>query len=149
MRKALLAIILTLSLALHAGDYTPRDLVWNTQSLNSSESMPCGGHNIGMNIWVEDGDILMYVSQSGWFDENNTLLKAGRWRLHLDNNPLGSDDFQQTLHLDLGHVTISGGGAEVTIWADVFHPIVFLDIHTRQKTQATLSYESWRYKTVQ
>jgi len=146
MRKALLAIILTLSLALHAGDYTPRDLVWNTQSLNSSESMPCGGHNIGMNIWVEDGDILMYVSQSGWFDENNTLLKAGRWRLHLDNNPLGSDDFQQTLHLDLGHVTISGGGAEVTIWADVFHPIIFFDIHTRQKTQATLSYESWRYK---
>ena len=146
MRKALLAIILTLSLALHAGDYTPRDLVWNTQSLNSSESMPCGGHNIGMNIWVEDGDILMYVSQSGWFDENNTLLKAGRWRLHLDNNPLGSDDFQQTLHLDLGHVTISGGGAEVTIWVDVFHPIIFFDIHTRQKTQATLSYESWRYK---
>ena len=146
MRKALLAIILTLSLALHAGDYTPRDLVWNTQSQNSSESMPCGGHNIGMNIWVEDGDILMYVSQSGWFDENNTLLKAGRWRLHLDNNPLGSDDFQQTLHLDLGHVTISGGGAEVTIWADVFHPIIFFDIHTRQKTQATLSYESWRYK---
>ena len=146
MRKALLAIILTLSLALHAGDYTPRDLVWNTQSQNSSESMPCGGHNIGMNIWVEDGDILMYVSQSGWFDENNTLLKAGRWRLHLDNNPLGSDDFQQTLHLDLGHVTISGGGAEVTIWADVFHPTIFLDIHTRQRTQATLSYESWRYK---
>ncbi len=146
MRKALLAIILTLSLALHAGDYTPRDLVWNTQSQNSSESMPCGGHNIGMNIWVEDGDILMYVSQSGWFDENNTLLKAGRWRLHLDNNPLGSDDFQQTLHLDLGHVTISGGGTEVTIWADVFHPIIFFDIHTRQKTQATLSYESWRYK---
>ncbi len=146
MRKALLAIILTLSLALHAGDYTPRDLVWNTQSQNSSESMPCGGYDIGMNIWVEDGDILMYVSQSGWFDENNTLLKAGRWRLHLDNNPLGSDDFQQTLHLDLGHVTISGGGAEVTIWADVFHPIIFFDIHTRQKTQATLSYESWRYK---
>ena len=147
MNKLLMSFLMSLSVAtVLATDYVPKDYVWTTQSRNSSESMPCGGHDIGMNIWVEDGDILMYASQSGWFDENNTLLKAGRWRLHLDGNPLGSNDFRQTLHLDQGHVTISDGGAEVTIWADVFHPIVFLDIHSRQKTQATLSYESWRYK---
>ena len=148
MKRAarLLILLWWLPMALSAGDYVPSDYVWTTPSRNSSESMPCGGHDIGMNIWVEDGDILMYVSQSGWFDENNTLLKAGRWRLHLDGNPLGDGDFRQTLHLNQGHVTISGGGTEVTIWADVFHPAVYLDINTRQKTQATLSYESWRYK---
>ena len=147
MLKFLLSFLISLSMAsVLAADYVPQDYVWTTQSRNSSESMPCGGHDVGMNIWVEDGDILMYVSQSGWFDENNTLLKAGRWRLHLDGNPLGGTDFRQTLHLDQGHVTISGGGAEVTIWADVFYPMVFMDIHTRQKTNATLSYESWRHK---
>ena len=41
---------------------------------------------MGMNVWVEGGDLLFYISQSGWFDENNTLLKAGRWRLHFDGN---------------------------------------------------------------
>ena len=72
--------ILVLSTA-SAADYKPKDYVWTTQSRNSSESMPCGGFDVGMNVWVEDGDVLFYVSQSGWFDENNTLLKAGRWRI--------------------------------------------------------------------
>ena len=29
------------------------NVIWNTPSHNSSESMPCGGGDIGMNIWVE------------------------------------------------------------------------------------------------
>ena len=147
MTRFLLSFLMLFDMVMaQAADYVPSDYVWTTPSKNSSESMPCGGHDIGMNIWVEDGDILIYVSQSGWFDENNTLLKAGRWRLHLDSNPWGGQDFRQTLHLDHGNVTINGGGAEVTIWADVFYPTVFLDIRSRQKTHATLSYESWRYK---
>ena len=47
------------------------NVIWNTPSRNSSESMPCGGGDIGMNIWVEEGDILFYLSRSGTFDENN------------------------------------------------------------------------------
>ncbi|MBO4822327.1 MAG: hypothetical protein J5548_12805 [Prevotella sp.] len=146
MRKALLAITLTLSLVLHAGDYTPRDLVWTTPSKNSSESMPCGGHDIGMNIWVEDGDLLFYISQSGWFDENNTLLKAGRWRLHFEGDPFGGADFEQRLCLDEGWVGVKGGGVEVSIWADTSSPNVFVDITSRRATATTLSYESWRHR---
>ncbi len=147
MTRFLLSFLMLFDMVMaQAADYVPSDYVWTTPSKNSSESMPCGGHDIGMNIWVEDGDILIYVSQSGWFDENNTLLKAGRWRLHLDSNPWGGQDFRQTLRLDHGNVTINGGGAEVLIWADVFYPTVYLDIRSRQKTHATLSYESWRYK---
>ena len=41
------------------------NVIWNTPSRNSSESMPCGGGDIGMNIWVEEGDILFYLSRSG------------------------------------------------------------------------------------
>ena len=43
------------------------NVIWNTPSRNSSESMPCGGGDIGMNIWVEDGDVMFYVSRSGTF----------------------------------------------------------------------------------
>ena len=28
------------------------NIKWNKQSLNSSESMPCGGGDIGLNVWV-------------------------------------------------------------------------------------------------
>ena len=31
------------------------NIVWNSQSQNSSESMPCGGGDIGLNVWVENG----------------------------------------------------------------------------------------------
>ena len=61
----------------------PEDYEWRTPSKNSSESMPCGGGDIGMNVWVENGDVLFYLSRSGSFDENNTLLKQGRFRIHL------------------------------------------------------------------
>ena len=52
------------------------NVIWNTPSRNSSESMPCGGGDIGMNIWVEDGDVMFYVSRSGTFDENNCQLTS-------------------------------------------------------------------------
>lgn len=142
---ALLATLL-LSAMLHAADYVPQDYTWTSQSKNSSESMPCGGHDIGMNVWVENGDLLWYVSQSGWFDANNTLLKAGRWRLHIDGDPFGGSDFRQTLHLDGGYMEIAGGGLRVTLWTDVHAPCVYLDIQSQKRRSATLSYESWRYQ---
>ena len=37
----------------------PADVVWNSQSRNSSGSMPCGGGDIGMNVWVEDDDVFV------------------------------------------------------------------------------------------
>ena len=132
----------------HAGDYVPQDYVWTSPSKNSSESMPCGGHDVGMNVWVEDGDVMFYVARSGMFDENNTLLKAGRWRLSLASEPFGEDngEFTQTLRLADGAVYIKGGDAEVRLWADVFTSAVYMEINSGSKTDATLSYESWRYK---
>ena len=117
--------------------------------------MPCGGHDIGMNIWVEQttdshgatcSDLLFYVQQSGWFDENNTLLKAGRWRLHIDGNPFGRKDFEQRLCLEEGCVYIKGGGVKVRSWADVYEPVVFVATESQHTRRATLSYESWRYR---
>jgi hypothetical protein len=49
--------------------------------------MPCGGGDIGLNVWVEDGDLLYYISRSGAFDENNQFPKLGRVRLQLEPNP--------------------------------------------------------------
>ena len=127
--------------------------MWTTQSRNSSESMPCGGFDVGMNVWVEDGDVLFYVSQSGWFDENNTLLKAGRWRLHFETTPFNGSDFRQTLSLDEGCIYIEGGGTKLRLWADVEVPMVFVEIHPnspkgqeKNKGGMTLSYENWRYE---
>lgn len=126
--------------------YFPSPLVWTSHSRNSSESMPCGGCDVGLNVWVENGDILIYATRSGWLDENGTLLKAGRWRLHIDGNPLAASDFKQTLSLDNGSITISAADVSVQIWADVETPQFFIDMKNGKKRNATLSYESWRYR---
>ena len=41
-----------------------------------------------MNVWVENDDVLFYLSRSGSFDENNCLLKQGRFRVRLTPNLL-------------------------------------------------------------
>jgi hypothetical protein len=57
------------------------NLEWTTQSKNSSESMPCGGGDIGLNVWVENGELLFYIDRSGNIDENDQQLKSGRVRI--------------------------------------------------------------------
>ena len=146
----LLCCLAVVNTAKAANDYVPQSYTWTTQSKNSSESMPCGGHDVGMNVWVENGDVLIYLSRSGFFDENNTLLKAGRLRLHVtsasgDSPVLNSSDFQQTLSLDEGCIYIKGGNMTLRLWADVKQPVVHLTLNSKAKVNATLSYESWRH----
>ncbi len=120
--------------------------VWHTQSAGSHESMPCGGGDIGLNVWVEGDDILFYIARSGSFDENNTLLKAGRVRLRLTPNPFTSDNFRQVLDINKGCVEIYSGDAKVQIWVDVNKPIVHFEVDASSKIETELFYENWRYK---
>ena len=115
-----------------------------TPSVNSAGSMPVGGGGVGLNVWCDSqGTIRFYVSQSGTFDENNTMLKLGRFELSPFPN-WEEGGFSQTLHLETGEMTLSQGGVTVTIWCDVFKPVVHVEVDTRQKTLSTLSYHSWR-----
>ncbi len=126
------------------------NVVWKTQSKNSSESMPCGGGDIGLNVWVENGKIYLYAARSGSFDENNGLMKAGRLCLTVMPNIFNSKDFSQELHLQQGYVTVRGKKdnveAVIRIWADVFAPVVHLEIKSNRKISVTAAYESWRYQ---
>ena len=123
------------------------NVIWNTPSRNSSESMPCGGGDIGMNIWVEEGDILFYLSRSGTFDENNCQLKQGRFRIRLFPSPFkDAKDFRQELKLKDGYVEVSAGGTQIQLWADVYHPVVHVEITNAQPLRTEVSYENWRYK---
>jgi len=41
------------------------NVVWTTPGANAGESMPVGGHDIGLNVWVEDGEVLLQRSRDG------------------------------------------------------------------------------------
>ncbi len=106
--------------------------------------MPCGGGDIGMNVWVEDGDVLFYLSRSGCFDENNTLLKLGRFRVHL-SKAFALSSFRQQLVLKDGYVQVTDGQKWVQIWADVNKPVVHVEVSIEKElTDVDVTYESWR-----
>src|SRR6476469_2794991 len=96
------------------------NITWSTQSKNAGESMPCGGGDIGLNVWVENGELLFYIARSGTFDENNALLKLGRVRIKLSPNPFEGASFKQELILKEGFVQITGTNktlsAQINIW---------------------------------
>ncbi|MFC4873841.1 DUF5703 domain-containing protein [Negadavirga shengliensis] len=125
--------------------------VWESPSQNASESLPLGGGDIGMNVWVEDGAVYFYFSRSGTFDEHNTLLKLGRVRLELDPNPfINPETFRQELLLRESTVKITGHNegqkAEIEIWADVYQPIIHVEVDSDSPMELTAVYESWRHK---
>lgn len=125
-------------------NYNP---IWKTQSDNSSESMPLGGGDIGLNVWVEKGDLYFYFSRSGTFDEHNTFLKLGRVKVTLEPNPFkDNENFHQELVLKDGYISIKQNNTKIKLWVDVFKPVIHLDLDSKTPLKMKASYESWRYK---
>ena len=142
--EVLLILLLTISISIKAQTISDYDVVWNTQSKNSSESMPLGGGDIGCNVWVENNDIIFYISRSGTFDENNSMLKLGRMRLNLSSNPF-KNSFKQTLKLEQGYIEIAGDNNTLAkLWVEVFKPIIHVEISSRQAFTAKAIFEDWR-----
>jgi len=128
-------------------------VIWTEQSKNASESMPLLGGDIGCNVWVEDGDILMYVQRSGSLSENGEYLKLGRFRFRLNPNPFGEGaSFRQELKLSEGYIEISSTKSErekelntrVKLWIEVHRPIVHVDVESDLDLDVEAFYESWR-----
>ncbi|MFI5158770.1 MAG: DUF5703 domain-containing protein [Sphingobacteriales bacterium] len=152
-RYLLLCLFVTFSYSIVRAQSTELkscDLTWNSQSKNSSESMPCGGGDIGLNVWCENNQIYFYISKSGTFDENNTFLKLGRVRIKLSPNPFSDNNFKQQLFLQDGSVIINSKNGrlstQVKLWVDVYRPVVHIEINSNQPLKAEAAYESWRYQ---
>ena len=104
------------------------NVIWHSPGSDSGASMPVGGGDIGLNVWVEEGDVLFYIARSGTFDENNQLLKLGRVRLSLEPGPfLDCATFRQQLYLRQGYVEVEGfheraGRVSIRIWVETGRP---------------------------
>lgn len=118
-------------------------LRWKEQSRNAGESMPLSGHDVGCNVWVENGELLLYLAQSGAFDEHGGMLKAGRLRLHFSQDVFG-EDFLQELRLGSGDIAVSGRGGSALLWADTGRSAVHLALRFALPTAVRCSYELWR-----
>lgn len=150
--SCVLAVTLVFGVAGYA-DIDPLDsynVVWNSQSKNAGESMPVGGGDVGLNVWVQNNEMLFYIGRSGTFDENNHMLKLGRVRVTLEPNPFSEKGrFRQELKLRQGLIQIRGetaghASAAVKIWVEVFRPVIHVDIDSDSAVQVIAQYEGWR-----
>ncbi len=160
MKRTILATLLAIlgTGAARADDLDWLDaynVAWTTPSANSSESMPVGGHDMGLNVWVEDGELLIYLARAGCYDENGALLKLGRLRVNLDPNPfVGDGFFRQELKLREGCVEIRAGRgdapeATVRVWVEVHRPVAHMEIEADEEVSATATYETWRHEDME
>lgn len=131
------------------------DIVWKSQSKDASESMPLGGGDIACNVWVENGDIMLYAQRSGSFSENGEYLKLGRIRVKLFPNPFTlQNDFSQHLDLKKSNINISsyspsGNKTTVKLWVDMFTHSLHYDIVSDEDIDISVSYENWRTKDIE
>jgi hypothetical protein len=137
-------LLLMYAAALKAQDISAYNVIWNSQSKNSSESMPLGGGDIGCNVWVENNDLIFYIGRSGTFDENGSMLKLGRVRLQLSPNPF-KNTFKQELKLKQGYIEITGDNHTVIkLWVEVFKPVIHVELSSDKKLTAKAIFEDWR-----
>jgi len=138
------------SIQAQTGEISKYNIIWDSQSINSGESMPCGGGDIGLNVWVENGELLFYISRSGTFDENNAFLKLGRVRIKLSPNPFSGSEFRQELVLRDGYVKVDGSDGKLSVrikvWVDIFRPVIHVDINSNKVLRAEAVFENWRYR---
>ncbi len=141
---------LSLDGSVRADSLDTYDVVWTTQSRSAAESMPVGGGDVGLNVWVEHGELLFYIGRSGTFDENNHMLKLGRVRLRLTPSPFAEGArFRQELKLRRGMIEISGEtqqmpGTTIRIWVEVQRPVIHVDVEAQAPVSVEARYESWR-----
>lgn len=120
------------------------NIVWNTQSDNAIGSMPVGGGNIQLNAWCENNEILFYLgSTDSYMDNSQNLGKLGRVRLQVSPNPF-ENQFKQELKLKESEIIFSGdNGFQLTVWTDVFNPVIHMEIKSDIPVEVKAGYETW------
>lgn len=127
----------------------PYNVVWTTPSKDAAGSMPLGNGEVGINLWVENGNMLFLISRSDSLSEVSRLLKVGRVRVALSPNPFGAEgSFRQELRLADGvcEITAGEGARKVTlrVFVDAEHPVVHCLGEAVSPVSVKVTAECWR-----
>lgn len=115
------------------------NVVWDTPSKDSSGSMPIGNGGIGLNVWVEENDdLLFYISKTDAWNENCHLLKLARIWVRLSPNLFKTGNvFRQTLRLRQGEIEISVSKDDdiitIHIWVDANQPVIHVEAEGKKE----------------
>jgi hypothetical protein len=151
-RLILIAILITSGSTIRAqisgkskqADY---NIVWKSESLDATGSMPVGGGKLGLNVWVEKGDLLFYIGSPEAFDEKGNVIKLGRIRIKTNPN-IFVKDFHQELVLNDGHIRFkgemeNGKTANILLWVDAYKPVIHIEFDCAKPVDFVAVFETW------
>ena len=131
------------------------NVAWDVPGPTSSQSMPVGNGDIGLNVWVEtNGDLLFYIGKSdSWNQDVNGdrgLMKVGGVRVSLNPSPLTDGaKFLQTLKLRTGEIEVQEGTSTLRVWVDANHPVIRVEAKHVEPRSMTVSLNNWRPPSTQ
>jgi len=113
------------------------NVMWTSQSADARGSMPIGACNIGLNVWVEKDELLIYFgSPDSWSYRGkgfNTQMQTKLGRLRLRLTPVAwAKEFRQELDLASNSIVLSGKTSDghavkLRVWVDAMQPVVHLE----------------------
>jgi len=125
------------------------NVVWDSPSKDVSGTMPLGNGDIGINVWVQDGDLLFLVGKTDAWEENSINCKLGRIRVKCSPSPfVAGQPFRQELRLAQGEIVITAGaaGSEVVtrLWVDANQPVIRVETRGEKPFSQQVLLETWR-----
>lgn len=143
--KRLFLLCLLAPLLADAGLPASFNVVWESSSKDSLDSMPLSGRRgAGANVWVQDGSIWLYLAHNGAYDEQGRLLKLGCVRITPVEFKLGEPGFRQELDLASGAIVIEQGGFKASLWF-AGETLVFESTSAKPRV-LEVAFGSWRDK---
>ncbi len=154
MKTALLTLAAALSLVpVACAEPLPAldsyNVVWDSPSKDVHGTMPLGNGDITLNVWVQDGDLLLLIGKTDAWDENSINCKLARVRVKMSPNPFApGGPFRQELRLRQGDIIIKAGmpGSEVTtrLWVDANQPVIRIETTADQPVSQQVLLATWR-----
>jgi alpha-L-fucosidase 2 len=136
---------------------------WNTPGPSSSQSMPTGNGDIGLNVWVEpNGDLCFYIGKTDawdaasateenqWIKAGGVLMKLGKVRVSVNPNPLLNPgaSFQQILKLHNNEIVVNEGAGDnsvqLRVWVDANHPVIRVESKSVRPASVKVTLDDWR-----
>ncbi|HKB45473.1 MAG TPA: DUF5703 domain-containing protein [Chitinophagaceae bacterium] len=135
---------------------------WDTPGPTSSQSMPIGNGDIGLNVWVEqNGDLCFFIAKTdawgaaaenernNWIKDGGVLMKLGKVRVSLSPNPLVMGaKFNQVLRLNSSEIIIKevddATGTSLRVWVDANNPVIRVELKSTKPVSVKVSLENWR-----
>ena len=124
------------------------NVIWTTPSKDYDGSMPIGNGETGLNLWVEpNGDLVLLISRTDSWDENERLCKIGRVRIKFAPG-LARGEFKQELKLRQGEIEIvavkEDEAMTVRIWVDANRQVIHVDADSENAFATQVNLELWR-----